>query len=345
MNISKVTVALVLSLLAFAACNDAATPTPTPTATPSPYVGYLAEQVEPCTAVAGSSVDPCVPGALPELPSAAASGRHLGEQLESIADALGPRPYSSGVLNPHMVVRGAYAPGTVRCTGPHTTRRAPFLEQPAYSGLETHCFADVQVYEYILGAGPSMVAVNVFSWMAFTEEGEQRKVVAALEEWIGRDFVGREMVLFLTPAFDYGIEAWNSTGWVIPFYDVQRLADGTVVAVSPERDLWRERKPDTFERYRTTHLEIPLPELRRQVADAHAKRVALFGGRIEADEALPMMVFDVHDLTAYMVSARAYEHPDGPPSKPPPVPGEGAPNPNIGVDDGTAAPTPTPPGG
>ena len=58
-----------------------------------------------------------------------------------------------------------------------------------------------------------------------------------------------------------------------------------------------------------------------------------------------MLLTDVHDLREYYVNVGAYDHPDGPPAQPPPVPGEGDPVPEVGVDDSTPEPTPTPLGG
>jgi len=73
--------------------------------------------------------------------------------------------------------------------------------------------------------------------------------------------------------------------------------------------------------------------------------VGEYGGRIGADASLPMLISDVHDLDEFMASTGAYDHPDGPPAQPPPVPGEGDPLPKVGVDDASSGPTPTPPGG
>ncbi|MCY4448858.1 MAG: hypothetical protein OXE02_08460 [Chloroflexi bacterium] len=78
---------------------------------------------------------------------------------------------------------------------------------------------------------------------------------------------------------------------------------------------------------------------------ASQARVGEYGGRIGADASLPMLISDVHDLDEFMASTGAYDHPDGPPAQPPPVPGEGDPLPKVGVDDASSGPTPTPPGG
>ena len=85
-------------------------------------------------------------------------------------------------------------------------------------------------------------------------------------------------------------------------------------------------------------LEMTQPALKQAVTAAHEARVAKFGERIGLDESLPMLVSDVHDLEDFMVSVVDYKN--GGPAKPPPVPGRGDPNPDIGEDDGTAAQTP-----
>ena len=68
------------------------------------------------------------------------------------------------MYTPHVVLRGTYLPGTVRCTSGHRHR------YPAYSGSGTlvdalviYCFADVRVNAYLLGSGPSTLTVIVES--------------------------------------------------------------------------------------------------------------------------------------------------------------------------------------
>ena len=69
-------------------------------------------------------------------------------------------PGLSSLAATHIVLRGTYLPGTVRCTSGHSIR------YPSYSGggsggLLIYCFADVRVNAYITGSGPSTLTVIV----------------------------------------------------------------------------------------------------------------------------------------------------------------------------------------
>ncbi len=90
---------------------------------------------------------------------------------------------------------------------------------------------------------------------------------------------------------------------------------------------------------------MELPDFREAVLAANQARVDEYEGRIGADPSLPILLTDVHQLRQYYVNVGAYADPDGPPAQPPPVPGEGDPLPEVGVDDDASGSTPTPPGG
>ena len=59
---------------------------------------------------------------------------------------------------------------------------------------------------------------------------------------------------------------------------------------------------------------------------------------------LPLLVTDANQLRRVHTSTGAYDHPDGTPVPPPPVPGEGDPVPTIRADDSTPESTPPVPG-
>ena len=124
---------------------------------------------------------------------------------------------------------------------------------------------------------------------------------------------GREHILFLDGSYDLSVEAWE----VIGTWDVQRREDGTVIAVHPFRDLWRSFKPDGYQAHRSK-LEMELPAFTQALTEAHQARVTEYGGRIGADESLPMLVTDANRLREYYTAVGAYDHPDGPPEQPPP---------------------------
>ncbi len=371
--------AIVVLLLLLAACEGASqTPTPTPspttlpTPTPSPYEGYLTEEIPPCTPIAGSSVDPCEPNVKVDTTvlGPAGSGGYIFDYDEPFTI----RYYLDGsslVSIPHIVLRGTYVPDTVRCTS-GDPYHVPSYVEPGYfqHSIVINCYADVQVSGYILGKGPARLTVLVafhHYWHGYYAEDaansdmtEQELVElmrwaheATLEEGYDPDkgdvpIYGREVVLFVGPGHSHAHEVWE----VFRMWGVERREDGTVVIVHPHRDDWKELRPDKY-REHLSALEVDLPRFKKEVTAAHQARVAEYNGRItsvdDPDRAegveLPLLVSDIHDLDEFMESTGAYDHPDGTPVPPPPVPGEGDPVPDIGVDDTTPGPSPVPPGG
>ena len=133
-------------------------------------------------------------------------------------------------------------------------------------------------------------------------------------EGLAKDFLsGREHVIFLGPPLDLSSETWRLVGYL----DVQRRDDSMVIAVHPKRDLWRDHRPDDYQTHVST-LEMELPALTRVLTEAHQARVTEYGGRIGADQSLPMLVNDANQLRQYYTDIGAYDHPDGPPVQPPP---------------------------
>ena len=349
-----------IALLALIGCSDEPTPTP------SPYTGYLTEEIPPCTPVAGSSVDPCEPGVKVETTVfAAASSGWIFEYDKPWTI----RQYLDGsaiTFIPHIVVRGTYIPDTVRCTLGNPNRTPSYVE-PGYfqHSIAIQCYADVRVNDYILGAGPPRLTVQVaflhywdgyYAPISADDISEQEAVerfrtahVMVLEngpKLTGEGIYGREVILFIGPAHNHATEVWE----VFETWDVQRREDGTAIAGHPDRDDWRGLRPDKY-REHLSSLEMELPRFKKEVAAAHQARVSEYGGRTASEDiqsraegvALPLLISDVHDLDEFMANTGAYDHPDGTPVPPPPVPGEGDPVPHITVDDSTpVSPTPRP---
>ena len=197
-----------------------ATPTPisTPTPTPSPYEGYLAEEIPPCTPVAGSSVDPC--GSRPttmlvtqmwwlltglriafdigEIETIEGSFRRdltgIPPGMEQQLGAVGLNEFLYDFVT-HIVARATFLPGTERCTSSAPFRRAlydEFLPPSTSSTLAAQCFADVRVNSYILGKGPPRLTVQTGSYIAIPEfleyltEGVEGEEGISEEEFIER---------------------------------------------------------------------------------------------------------------------------------------------------------------
>lgn len=268
---------------------------------------------------------------------------------------------SSLTYIPHIVLRGVYLPDTVRCTSGDPYRTPSYVE-PDYTqhSILINCYADVQVYDYILGKGPPRLAVLVdyhHYWHGYyahdaaqvnmTEEELVEQLRAAFVLYLEQGYrdtggiYGREVILFVGPGHSHAHEVWE----VFTTWDVQRKG-GSAIAVHPHRDDWEAVK---FEKYwaHLARLEMELPDFEKEVLAAHQARVKEHGGRVASEGepyraagvALPMLVSDIHGLGDFMASVGAYDHPDGPPTKPPLAEGMDAPASSMPTDDVAPAPS------
>ena len=307
-------------------------PTPTsafvPTYASIPEPSSLTEEIPPCTPVLGSSVDPCEPGVEQYSITAggASSSGELGDEPQNVRELLEPVP---GFVS-HIVIRGTYLPNTVRCTTGDLLRLPSFWRDEAVytaNSRAVKCYVDVQVGAYALGNGPSILTVLRFwytywdGWLDQTaaDEGttaqeyiEGFRQLLETDDYVG-GIVGREEILFLGPATSLSAESLQ----VFQVWDVQRREDDTVVAVHPDRDLWRRYKPDDYQTHLSA-LEMELPAFTQAVTTANQARVTEYGGRIGPETDLPMLLINANQLRQYYTAVGAYNHPDGPPAQPPP---------------------------
>ncbi len=354
-------------LLLLAACDS-----PQSNSTENAAIKYLTEEIPPCTPIAGSSVDPCEPRG-PIETFGAAGGTNPAYDTEEPLTIRQFLDGSSLISIPHIVLWGTYIQDTVRCTSGDPFR-VPSYEEPGYfqHSILINCYADVRVNGYILGEGPARLTVLVdfhHYWHGYyapisaddiTEQERVERIRAAhaivLEEGFertGEGIYGREVILFVGPGHSHAHEVWA----VADTWYVQRREDGTVIAVHPHRDDWRAAdweggRPGKY-RERQSMLEMELPRFKVEVLAAHQARVTEYDGRIASTDIqgiaegveLPLLISDIHSLDEFLVSTGAYDHPDGTPVPPPPVPGEGDHVPDIGVDDSTPVAPPPVPGG
>ena len=293
-------------------------PTPAFTPDPTPESSYLTEEIPPCTPAPGSTVDPCEP--LTDvfgIPGPPGSFIWLGD--EPPRDIQYFLTGDSKIDVPHVVVRGTYLPDTVRCTTGNLFQPPAYLSQNNLRDIPfIYCYADVRVNAYVLGSGPSRLTVLVY-WSIHGGPDEE-EVRLGLESVLSRGnpdrmikgITGREAMLFIGPSPDASIESWQ----VMNTWDVQRMPDGTVVAVHPLRKEWKELRDD-WEQY-LSQLEVTLPSFGTAVTTAHEARLAANSGRTWPDATFPMLVSDANRLSDFYREVGAYDDPDGPPAQPPP---------------------------
>ena len=305
------------------------TPISTQTAAPTSAPKYLTQEIPPCTPVEGSPIDPCEPD--------------VGRVTDSyVSEEFGTEPFSmrffldgerGSILNAHLVVRGTYLPGTVRCIVDNDFRSPSFVNlgnKSLSTGVDSvNCFADVRVNSYILGSGPPYLTVLVKKlqyWMNAEQEVADQ-LVSGLDRAFNEGgyhpridvpaggIAGREAILFIGPEVDVTTEAWA----VFETWDVQQQKDGTVIAVHPERDIWRDYHTEEYEAYRS-RLEMDLPTFAQSVTTANQSRLAEYGGRIGADANRPMVVTNANRLRQYFSDPKVGAYaPDAPaPAQPPP---------------------------
>ena len=310
-----------------ATSGEAPLPTLVPPFIPVSTPDLLADEILPCAPLPGIAVDPCDPDAPPTEVGGANYALELGDEPVTVRQMLDtdiPPP----AWIPHLVLRGTYLPGTVRCTASDPFRPPSYLlEQFGDTAKERSikCYIDVRVNAYVLGSGPSTLTTLLFSYPYWDhnytpdlEEGqtEQDLIEADRQRFEGLfndSFPGREHIIFLGPEVDLSSEAWRFLG----YWDVQRQEDATVVAVHPDRDLWRDVKPDSYETFRSA-LEMELPAFSQAVTTANQARVTEYDGRIGADTSLPMLVSDASQLRQYYTEVGAYAPGAPTPAQPPP---------------------------
>lgn len=319
-RVKQLTLLLAVLALALAACDTGKRPAPTPTPEPK----YLTEEMPPCEPVPGSAMDPC------EILPSRTAGAHQVVGSEPLRLSIYLNGWGSDVHVTHLVLRGTYLPGTVRCIDHGMLYRRPPYDSEwggsRWNSIAVYCYADVRVSAYVLGTGPPILTVLVY-YVDYWPEEEREYVEglrSRLEQWLlegGESnrmtvpeggFEGREEILFVGPTVDASAETWE----VYHRWDVQRREDGTVVAVHPHRDYWSYDEAD-YQAYRT-RLEMELPAFTQAVISANQERVDEYGGRTAAGERYPMLVTDANRLPQFMIDIGAYDHPGGPPVAPPP---------------------------
>ena len=238
-------------------------------------------------------------------------------------------------------MRATYLPKAVRCVIDDEYRDAPFVGGDV-RGKTIKCFANVRVNDYILGTGPNELTVSFSSYLPFGDgdlEPDRRNLERAYARGgYGADIVqvvegglpGREAILFLGPAADYTIEAWQ----IHRTWDVQRK-DGKVRAIHPEWSYWNRYGTDE----QKAKTELTLSAFTSAVTTANSARKTANSGRVRPGADAPMIIASANasDLHQHHIDTGNTAHPDGPPETSlPPACGKAVPdqasNPGLMLD-------------
>ncbi len=298
---------------------------------------YYIDSMPPCEPIEGSDVDPCEPNVEIEtapLRPPSAGWIYLYDSPRTVRNVL---EGDSLATISHAVVRGTFIPNTARCDS-GVPYRVPSYIQPGYfqNSITIQCYADVRVNAYVLGGGPPSMTVLVsflhywdgyYASIAEDEGITEAEVVETIRSahlfTLEHDpgIYGREAVLFLGTPHNHSTEVWE----LFALWDVQRQEDDSVIAVHPDRDEWRELRPDAYQTHRSK-LELSLSDLTQKVRTADDARRRENSKRIAPDDieskapgvTLPLLVFDLNQLDDFLTDTGAYNHEDGAPAQPPP---------------------------
>ncbi len=345
--------AFILLLLAAACDNSGQLRNLHVPSTPRVDAPPLVDEIPPCTPIAGATQLPCNPDSSFVTEASGPQGHWIDQydQPETL------RQMMDGVaFVAHIVVRGTIIPDTARCTAGNPYR-PPAYDEPdlVFHTSVLQCYVDVRANSYILGSGPAQVTAlwsfNHYWDKQYEESATEEGLTLAeyLEAMVGfraqviegdaelelPGIYGQEAVFFLGPSHNQAVEVWQR----LAIWDVQMPDDDNpeiVQVVHPDRDLWRQYRPDDYQTYRS-RLENTLPAFTAAVRAAHNARVTEYGGRIAPANAdgtvagveLPMLVSNVNQLDDFYRDTGAYADPDDSPVPPPPACG-------LAVPDGAA---------
>lgn len=308
---------------------------------------YLEESKPPCV-FSHEEVDPCPVDVPPEVETLSVHSSYpawpSGDNIRTF-EQIFLRDYS--IVSPHLVVRGIAKPNSSRCDL-YPIQKANFLMEILerdYSGtydyLNTHyhyhCFVDIEVNEYIVGKGPSVLTVSMLREVLSridpaTWDVEQATQLQNPRLRTATAYEGREMILFLTTPSTIAVESWRAKGLFTVWF-IQNTENG-IRAVS--QDI----------RYALTDgqrnkLNRPLDDIVKEIKEANEYRVEITNGRIGRDASLPLLVTDANHLRDYYIELGAvYNTGEDDTVLPPPVPEECEPAaPAIPTNEGTAETT------
>ena len=313
---------------------------------------YLEESRPPCV-FSQEEVDPCPLDVPPEVETLSVHSFYpawpSGDNIRTF-EQIFLRDYS--IVSPHLVVRGIAKPNSSRCDL-YPIQKANFLMEILerdYSGtydyLNTHyhyhCFVDIEVSEYIVGKGPSVLTVSMLREVLTgidpsTWDVEQAAQLQNPRRRTATAYEGREMILFLTTPSTIAVESWRAKGLFTVWF-LQNTESGIRAVAQDIRYALTDGQRNKLNR--------PLGDIVKEIKEANEYRVEITNGRIGKDASLPLLVTDANHLRDYYIELGAvYNTGKDDTVLPPPVPGEGdPPAPTIPTNEGTTGTTVPAPG-
>ena len=229
----------------------------------------------------------------------------------------------------HIVLRGAYLPGTVRCADRGSTSvTRPTLGMRMFRHFAPvqfiYCYVDVRVNAYILGSSPPTLTVLVHPELYW--EGESPDAVEELRSSIER--------VLVEGGFHYRVSVSPRAASLVVKRSVPRPVArclGRVVvglldlgrgAAGGTRHGGRRSSPPAIlgkstrlrlRRRLSVRLGAGVARLRPSGGRGPQARVTEYGGRIFTGSTFPMLVTDTNQLRQYTTEVGAYNHPVPPP--------------------------------
>lgn len=355
MSISTLVILVVLTMLLIACgvtFRDISVDNPVLSSNEGITSSYLKESKPPCV-FSHEEANPCPVDVPPNVESLSVlSSFPLWPRSDNIRtfEQILLRDYS--IVSPHLVVRGIAKPNSSRCDL-YPIQKANFLMEilerdysGAYGYLKTHyhyhCFVDIEVNEYIVGKGPSVLTVSMLREVLTRIDPKTWDVKQSVRLQNPRlrtatAYEGREMILFLTTPSTIAVESWRAKGLFTVWF-LQNTENG-IRAVA--QDIRYARTDE-----QRNKLNRPLSDIVKEIKEANKIRMEITNGRIGKDTSLPLLVTDANYLRNYYMELGAvYNTGENDTVLPPPVPGEGdPPAPTIPTNDGTTGTTVPAPG-
>ena len=298
--------------------------------------------VKPCAVRPGTLIDPCgtrrafgfngvisFSSVYPDDPPT------LEEVMLNSYGFYSPEEIPEDILigSAHLVVRGIFDLDTTRCAGhpllfPAWVFGDDVVSPGASVGSITSedlafhhwtCFAEFSAHEYLVGAGPSKLSVQLPTWgvpydttdsPSLESYGEE---LEAIRSQVADSVEGVEWVAWIGPSYNVMVESLTAYA----LWDVQKGDDDVVRVVSPDAAYYEEAGVTGSALDR---LQAPLADFRRDIKAAHATRIGRTSGRIGVGTNTPMLVTDVLKLPDYYEEIDAYDNPIATPAPPPTSP-------------------------